>query len=91
MNGETYEGKEDRFSWRERLALLRGKCWELVVRERHDVASPFDVAGGETSTRIDVGFGEGSCVGPGGDTQPGWEIRSCPGWGSGMQSLSKEK
>ena len=91
MEGGKLEGKEDRFSWRERLARLGGKREELVGREGHDTASSFKVAGEKASNRINVGFGGGSGVGPRGDTKGRWETRRCHGWGSGMQSLSEGK
>ena len=64
VDNGAQEGEEDRFSWRERLALLGGKRGELLGREGHDATSSFEVAGEAASTRVDVGFCGGRCVGP---------------------------
>ena len=60
VNSGAQEGEEDRFSWREGLALLGGKRGELLGREGHDATSTFQVAGEEAGTRVDVGFRGGS-------------------------------
>ena len=61
VDSGTKEGDEDRFSWRERLALAGGKRRELLGREGHDAMSSLEVTGEEASTRVDVGFRESSC------------------------------
>ena len=91
VDSGTQEGEEDRFSWRERLAFLGGKRGELLGREGHDATSFFKIAGEEASTRVDVGFREGSCVGPSGGTKGRWETRRCHGRESGTRSLSEGK
>ena len=91
IDSGTHEGEEDRFSCRERLALLGGKRGELLGRKGHDATSSFQVTGEEASTRIEVGFRGGSCVGPRGGTNGGRETRRCHGEHSGTRSLSKAK
>ena len=88
VDGETSKGQEEGFSGRERLALLEGKRGELGGREGHNAASSFEVAGEQASTRIDVSFGESSCVGPRGGTKRRWETRHCYCWRSGTGRLS---
>ena len=91
VDSGTQEGEEDRFSWRERLALLGGKGGELLGREGHDATISFQVTREEASTRVDVGFRGGSCIGPRGGTKGGRETRRCHGRGSGTRSLSEGK
>ena len=91
VDSGTQEGEEDRFSWRERLALLGGKRGELLGQEGHDATSSFEITGEEASPRVDVGFRGGSCVGPRGGTKGGRETRRCHGRGSGTRSLSEGK
>ena len=91
VDSGAQEGEEDRFSWRERLALLGGKRRELLGREGHDAASSLKVAGEEASTRVAVGFREGSCVRPRGGTKGRRETRRCHGRGSKTRSLSEGK
>ena len=79
MESRAEEQEENRFPWLETLALVRGKCGELVGREGHNVAGSFKVVGEEASTRIDVGFRRGSCVGPREGTKGRWETRRCHG------------
>ena len=55
------------------------------------MASSFKVTGEEASTRIDVGFRGGSCVGRRGGTKGRRETRRCHGRGSGTRSLSEGK
>ena len=86
----TYAGEEDRFFGQERLTLLRCKRGELVGRKGHDATSSFGVTGEEASTRINVGFREGSCVGPRG-TKGTRETRCCHGRSLGTRSLSEGK
>ena len=83
VDSRTQEGEEDRFSWRERLALLRGKRGELLGRGGHDATSTCKVTGEEASTRVDVGFRGLSRVGPTGGTKGRRETRRCHGQGSG--------
>ena len=71
--------------------LADGKRGDLVGRKGHDAASLFEVAGKEASTKINVGFGGGSGVGPRGDKKGRWETRRCHSWGSGTRSLSVRK
>ena len=89
VDSGAQEGEEDRFSWRERLALLGDKRGELLGREGHNATSSFKVAGEEASTRVDVGFRGGNCVGPIGGTKGRRETRCCHGRGSGIRSLSE--
>ena len=91
MDSGAQEGEADRFSWREGLALLGGKRGELLGREGHDATSFFKVAGEEASTRVDVSFRGGSCVGPRGCTKERRETRRCHGRGSETRSLSEGK
>ena len=91
VDSGTQEGEEGRFSWRERLALLRGKCGELLGRERHEAKSSFKITGEEASSRLDVGFRGGSSVGPRGGFKEGRETRRCLGRGPGMRSVSVGK
>ena len=91
VDSGTQEGEEDRFSWREGLALLGGKRGELLGREGHDATSSFEVTREEASTRVDVGFRGGSCVGPRVGTKGGRETRHYHGWGSGTRSLGERK
>ena len=89
VDSGAQEGEEDRFSWRERLALLRGKRGELLGREGHDATSSFKVTGEEASTRVDVCFRGGSCVGSRENTKRRRETRRCHGPGSWTRSLSE--
>ena len=91
VDSGTQEGEEDRFSWRERLALLGGKRRELLGRKGHDATSSFKITGEEASTRVDVGFRGGRCVGPRGGAKGGREPKRCQGRGSGTQNLSEGK
>ena len=91
MDSGAQEGEEDRFSWRERLALLRGKRWELLGREGHNATSSLKIAGEQARTRVDVGFRGGSRVGPRGGTKGRRETRPSYGRGSGTRSLSEGK
>ena len=83
VDSGAQEGEEERFSWREGLALLGGNRGELLGREGHDTMSSFKVAGEEACTRVDVGFRGGSCVGPRGGTKGRRETRRCHGRLSG--------
>ena len=91
MDSGAQEGEEDRFSRRERLALLGGKRGELLGRKGHDATSSFEVTGEEASTWVDVRFRGGSCVGPRGGTKGRRKTRRCHGRGSGTRSLSEAK
>ena len=91
VDSRTQEGEEDRFSWRERLALLGGKRGELFGREGHDATSSFELTGEEASTWVDVGFGGGSRVGPRGGTKGRRKTRRCHGRGSGTRSRREGK
>ena len=91
VDSAAQEGEEDRFSWREGLALLGGKRGELLGREGHDVMTSFEVAGEEANTRVDVGFRGGSCVRPRGGTKGRRESRGCDGRGSGTRGRSEGK
>ena len=91
MDSGAQKGEEDRFSWRERLALLGGKRGELLGREGHDATSSFEVTGEEASTWVDVGCRGGSCVGPRGGAEGRRKTRRCNGRGSGTRSLSEGK
>ena len=91
LDSGAQEGEEDRFSWRERLALLGGKRRELLGREGHDATSALKVTGEQASTQPDVGFRGGSCVGPRGGTKGSGKTRHCDGRGSGTRSLSEGK
>ena len=85
------EGEEDRFHWRERLALLGGKRGELLGRKGHDATSSFKVMGEEAGTGMDVGFRGGSCIGPRGGTKGRRETCRCHGRGLMTRSLSVGK
>ena len=91
VDSGAQKGEEDRFSWRERLALLGGKRGELLGREGHDASSSFKVAGEEASTWVDVGFRGGSCIGPRVGPKGRRETRRYHGWGSGTRSLREGK
>ena len=91
VDSGAQKGEEDRFSWREGLALLGGKRGELLGREGHDATSSFLVAGEEASTRVDIGFRRGSCVGPREGTKGRRKTKRCHGLGSGTPSLSEGK
>ena len=91
VDSGTQEGEVDRFSWRERLALLGGKRGKLLGRQGHDTTSSLEITGQEASTRVDVCFRVGCCVGPSWGTKGGRETRRCHGRGSGTRSLSEGK
>ena len=91
VDSGAQEGEVDRFSWRDGLALLGGKRGELVGQEGHDATSSFKVAGEEASTRVDVSFRGGSCVGPRGGTNGRRKTRRCHNRDSGTRSLSEGK
>ena len=89
MDSGTEEGEEDRFSWREGLALLGGKRGELLGRKGYDATSSFEVTGEEASTWVDVGFRGGSCVGPRGGRQREEENQALP-W-SGLRDAKPKR
>ena len=55
------------------------------------MTSSFKIVGEEASTRVDVGFRGGRCVGPRRGTKERRETWLCHGWGSWTRSLSEEK